>query len=206
MNLLDELLARYVTAPMSEAGFHRAGRTYTAGSPRRDTVLVQVRPYGLSGSEGGFHIEWAAIPAAAHDYYREENPGAAPDVTWGVVSGRVVVPERLRRRVYETTLWTFRAADLDTFGAAVGEHLKSLVIPKWPPLLSPDRLAAALTHPELTTHDFSIPLHPVAKRLVIYIDSGDAAVLRRQLDEAEELLPGEEWIPWLRNRLANRSR
>lgn len=194
---LDELLGRYMTPAMTEAGFRKSGaRSYVLESPEGNLVFAEVRGFAPIPFLR-FVIEWAAIPKTLREFHGGAR--ARPQPEWGLLNGRLAVPMDMRDFPELSSEWSLDPErDFESFGACFEQALRSEAIPMWVQLLDRDHLAQR--------KGYGFYDGPGLREAILYIDDGDPAQVARWIDQACALNrhPDDTIVEWLRLRLAER--
>lgn len=208
LKLLDELLERYATPALTDAGFRRSrGRRYQIGPPPGNTVFVQFRPYTFDPDVVGFYIEWAIIPTASVAFYvRDGGKAPPPSVTWGIVCNRVDVPPEAAAplNVGAPSLWTFPVAGgVEPCGQALERLLTFGGLAAWWCELQDRELVLKRIDAGQLKSDLppAVPRGRPWRHLAMYIDDGDPAQLDALLTQLEATHRDHPWVVWWRQRL-----
>jgi len=210
MAALDDLLDRYVDAGMLAAGFRRSGRRYELDGD--NTILVEFTQKQLPAAVS-FFVEWSVIPRASRDFHHEVlglDP-AEPEVLWGIVAGRVRVPEdRPHLFAAVSNWWSLPSpGGIEEGGTVLRTVLSTRFIPWWTGLTGADRLLGAYERNEF---NFELNLGIVhttpaawpARYVAVHIDDGDIHQLRAMVAKVVDSGRDPDWVEWWTRRLDRR--
>jgi len=208
MAALDDLLTRYVDTDMLAAGFRRSGRRYELRG--ENMVLVEFTEHELLESVS-FFVQWSVIPRASRDFHHEvlELDPAEPDLFWGIVAGRVNVPDD-RPHLYAavSNWWSLPLPNgVDEGGTVLKTALSTRFIPWWIGLTGADRLLEAFERKEFR---FGLPCDTPsawpARHVAVHVDDGDIPQLRAMLAQLRDGGRDADWVGWWNRRLDRRER
>ncbi|MFC4856934.1 hypothetical protein [Actinophytocola glycyrrhizae] len=217
--LLDELVEQYLTPIMKAAGFRKSGkRRWLAGQAPDNMILLDMRPHQSDVHQVGFFVEWSVIPAAVLDYRNRNSPKVRrPDITWGILSDRVVVSPEIAVSFNidgDETRWMFSMSDgIDECGAALRRLLSDDgLLDRLLQMRDRQHLLQVLDMKSQTRLPAGTPPGWPWRYLAMYINDGDLELLDSMLAPLEEKYPEPdlatpsrqryyEFLVWLRQRL-----
>lgn len=194
---LDNIVEQVAPA-LESAGFQRRGRTFMAGRDGGPAVFVMFREQSGLGPVVNFVVDWQAVPAVFRECAVEL--GRPPtDIEFSVIRGRVGAASGFQESPNIPSLWAVGGTDPELGIAALSNALRE-VIPTWNQCLTREGLA------DLTAGDGEARPSPnqAFRTLGLYADDGDSEVLEHALRTVEAVLPNNQMVGWLRDRVAGR--
>lgn len=207
---LDVMLREYVAPVMRAAGFSRSGREYRLPAGNGDCAVldVDVRGTRLAHVVGFYVTMGIVIPPFTDWVYRNQKPpgGRSPGLECAFVQGAVVPPPRVRHGVADAVTgshWGFDPSDDAVCGQALAEVLSAEAIPTMRRLLDRDELLAEVRNRKSRVFGRMTQLERL--EIILFVDDGPVDEVVRRLPVVEELSPQDNFIEWVRARLARRA-
>ncbi|MER8182829.1 hypothetical protein [Kitasatospora sp. NPDC094015] len=208
MNHLDDLIRQYAAPELEEAGFTRAGRSFSRISERGDAAFLEFADFPLGPMVVLFDVSLALTPRAHWEWLRRQTApqylgppeSSSPFFRWWCPP-----PDRFAQDPEdEPQTWMFGPlTDEREFGAALALALRSTAVPQLLHLLDRDNLLEESRSSRIAR--MKGLGSPLERQIMAMVDDAPVEAVEAALRQRPEGEGHRDFAPWVRARLAARA-